>query len=60
MQGGKTIGNKSKRFQEKEAFVENPGPGSYHVERYTEFRPSRSAPTQGTKDKALGVSIVAF
>ena len=55
-QGGKTIANKSKRF--RETIPENPGPGQYHVERYSEFRQTRSAPGAGDKDKTLGVSLI--
>lgn len=53
VKGGKTIANKSKRF--RETIPENPGPGQYHVERYTEFRQTRSAPGAGEKDKTLGL-----
>lgn len=53
IKGGKTLGNKSKRFIE--TIVENPGPGAYNVERYTEFRRTQSAPGQPEKNKAMGL-----
>ncbi|XP_048761282.2 sperm-tail PG-rich repeat-containing protein 2-like [Ostrea edulis] len=40
--GGKTLANKSKRFLEQ--IPENPGPGTYSTEKYTDFRSSKSAP----------------
>lgn len=50
VKGGKTMANKSKRFLE--SILENPGPGSYHTEKYTEFRQTRSAPhPDSAKDK---------
>lgn len=55
-QGGKTLANKSKRFTEQ--VVENPGPGAYNVERYTEFRQTKSAPQMQEKNKSMGVSRV--
>lgn len=58
VRGGKTMGNKSKRFVE--AIPENPGPGSYHVEKYTEFRQSRSAPAPGDKGLGLISSRIKF
>jgi hypothetical protein len=54
-QGGKTLANKSKRFGD--VSTENPGPGTYCVEKYTEFRNSKSAPlVLSNKDKAGSVS----
>lgn len=52
-QGGKTLANKSKRFQEQ--MVENPGPGTYSTEKYTDFRTSKSAPgSMQNKTSAAG------
>lgn len=51
IKGGKTLANKSKRFQD--SVTDNPGPGTYSVDKYTEFRTSKSAPAgSGSKDKA--------
>ncbi|XP_060071490.1 sperm-tail PG-rich repeat-containing protein 2-like [Ylistrum balloti] len=50
IKGGKTLANKSKRFGD--SVTDNPGPGTYSVDKYTEFRTSKSAPVQGSKDKA--------
>lgn len=51
IKGGKTLANKSKRFGD--VSTENPGPGTYCVEKYTEFRNSKSAPmVLSNKDKA--------
>ncbi|KAL5018397.1 hypothetical protein ScPMuIL_004119 [Solemya velum] len=54
VKGGRTMGNKSRRFVDRTS--ETPGPGSYGVEKYTEFRQSKSAPLIGQKDKtAMGL-----
>lgn len=53
IKGGRTLANKSKRFTEQ--VVENPGPGAYNVERYTEFRQTRSAPQMQEKGKSMGL-----
>uniref|UniRef100_A0A8W8IEC1 Sperm-tail PG-rich repeat-containing protein 2 n=1 Tax=Magallana gigas TaxID=29159 RepID=A0A8W8IEC1_MAGGI len=51
--GGKTLANKSKRFMEQ--IPENPGPGTYSTERYTDFRSSKSAPgSMQNKGNAAG------
>ncbi|OWF52099.1 Sperm-tail PG-rich repeat-containing protein 2 [Mizuhopecten yessoensis] len=50
IKGGKTLANKSKRFAD--SVTDNPGPGTYSVDKYTEFRTSKSAPVQGSKDKS--------
>lgn len=48
------MANRSRRFVDRTS--ETPGPGSYGVEKYTEFRHSKSAPLAGQKDKtAIGV-----
>lgn len=54
IKGGRTLANRSKRFAE--VATENPGPGTYSVEKYTEFRASKSAPGALTsKEKAGGL-----
>ncbi|KAL4240507.1 Sperm-tail PG-rich repeat-containing protein 2 [Mactra antiquata] len=53
VKGGKTLANKSRRFTEQP--IENPGPGTYNVERYTEFRSSKSAPSLSEKNKNMGL-----
>lgn len=53
VKGGKTLANKSTRFIDH--VPENPGPGTYNVERYTEFRQSKSAPSMSDKEKAIGL-----
>lgn len=52
------MANKSKRFLEQ--IPENPGPGTYSTEKYTDFRSSKSAPgsLQG-KNNAGSVSITS-
>ena len=54
-QGGKTLANRSKRFNEHA--IENPGPGAYNTDRYTEFRQTKSAPAPQEKNKTMGVGI---
>ncbi|WAQ96592.1 STPG2-like protein, partial [Mya arenaria] len=51
--GGKTLANKSLRFKEQP--IENPGPGAYNVDKYTEFRQTKSAPGMPEKSKTLGL-----
>ncbi|KAL3877518.1 hypothetical protein ACJMK2_035215 [Sinanodonta woodiana] len=51
--GGKVLANKSRRFTETSN--ENPGPGAYHVEKQTDFRQSKSAPTHADKDNGRGL-----
>ncbi|KAK3090851.1 hypothetical protein FSP39_015224 [Pinctada imbricata] len=51
VKGGRTLANKSKRFGD--SYNENPGPGAYSTEKYTEFRDSKSAPgSMPPRDKA--------
>ncbi|KAJ8318878.1 hypothetical protein KUTeg_003969 [Tegillarca granosa] len=50
VKGGKTLANRSKRFQDQP--IDTPGPGTYGVEKYTEFRATKSAPTTSDKDKS--------
>lgn len=52
IKGGKVLANKGKRFLDQ--VVENPGPGAYNVDKYTEFRQTKSAPQPQDK-KSLGL-----
>jgi len=49
------LANRSKRFNEHA--IENPGPGAYNTDRYTEFRQTKSAPAPQEKNKTMGVGI---
>lgn len=56
--GGRTLANKSKRFVEQ--IPENPGPGAYSTEKYTDFRSSKSAPgSMQNKGNAAGSLVTS-